>query len=553
MQYRPALVTALRSPLAGGSAARHADVELLPFAKGFSVEPRTDDRPGDVGARPSRAVLATHEAIVAACQALERRERRRFGDPDDPLVVDVSLAGDPPHGVQRTVVRCAGMTATLAGLLASTPAGDGGFAALARLERDLAAHPGLARLRPTRDVVGGSARGESLEQVVAIIRALHDQALGETDAGVRPARILVRTGVLPAAGGDDGRGVAFSRDPLSGAAVSRGAYRRFGRGEIPDVLPLERWADDQPELARQLDDALASIEVSAGHACRVGFRVIDGTLTIEQARPFVPSARAAVRIAVGMVDEGLLDVDRALATVPLAAMLELEAPVVARPAGDDLLLQGRGVRAGSVTGPLRLDLDAAGPDPSAVLVLGADADLPALLGGVRATGPVVAVRGDVGAVEAMLARPSRAPSLVGAAGVRIDGDRLRLADGRVVPEGALVTLDGGSGRLLRGDARRVRPQPDPAVARLLAWCDDRRAARILDPDADATEVARPGIPVVSSDAGAEAIAEAASDGRALLLLDPRNELPATVAGRPWAGIVAPPGTRWAAALLATRI
>lgn len=128
-----------------------------------------------------------------------------------------------------------------------------------------------------------------------------------------------------------GVGVVYSRDPISGAPRAEGTFRS-GDGQL---MPLAAMRALQPDALLEIDGALPLIEADVCDMCEVDFVVARGQPWFLRARPGQRSATAAIRIAVGLADDGLISIEEALHRVPLSAIDQLQ-----QQSGDDVALDG---------------------------------------------------------------------------------------------------------------------------------------------------------------------------------------------------------------------
>jgi pyruvate,orthophosphate dikinase len=377
-----------------------------------------------------------------------------------------------------------------------------------------------------------------------------------------------------------GTGVVFTRDPATGVPAPYGDFLLRAQGE--DVVagtrtpePIDSAAEAVPEAFADLQDLLSVLETAYGDMCDIEFTVESGKLWILQARVGQRSGPAAVRIAVDMVDAGLIDVDTALDRIPMSALEELQAPVAAN--GQSLPVACSGVPAspGTVVGHAVFDVHGAedmAEDGIDVVLFRPETDPRDIAGMIASVGIVTAVGGRA-SHAAVVARGIGRPAVCGVTGLKVDeaAGTATLPDGTVLAEGDVVTVDGSAGTVARGAARLVAPQPDQRVARLLSWCDDRAKVPVAEaaPDgfARVTSVAEAKaagdcVLVDLPWEGAESTA-ALNELCRLLGASPRRlafAVPIALRGgdiRPPAGrwelIVSAPRSNWAARLLSARI
>ena len=152
-------------------------------------------------------------------------------------------------------------------------------------------------------------------------------------AAPEPTAVVVQARVFGAAAGPSGAGVVFTRDPVAGAV---GAFGEFRPGadwssdgdEHERGVGIDRLAWCAPEAARRLAQELAAVEAIHRDMCEVEFTLETGRLFLHDARPGPRSSLASIQIAVDLVDAGLIDVEAAIARIPLCALADLERPVV---------------------------------------------------------------------------------------------------------------------------------------------------------------------------------------------------------------------------------
>ncbi|MBG0816805.1 pyruvate, phosphate dikinase [Planomonospora sp. ID82291] len=276
-----------------------------------------------------------------------------------------------------------------------------------------------------------------------------------------------------------GSGVAFSRDPNTGERVPFGEFLPGRQGE--DVVsgrsatrPLSELAGREPAVWAGLLDALDRIEGHHRDACHVEFTFEAGELWILQVRPGGLVGRAAVRVAVDLADEGVIDRREALLRVSPQHLRHVRTPRVDTAAGVDLLTRGLGACPGVATGRVATTADravrmaAGGP-----VILVRPHTSPLDVHGLAAAAGVVTARGGPASHAAVVARAMGKPAVVGAADLVVDvAAGCVRAGGRTVPEGALVTVDGTGGEVVVGAAPLAPAAAGSHLRRLLAWADE---------------------------------------------------------------------------------
>lgn len=273
-----------------------------------------------------------------------------------------------------------------------------------------------------------------------------------------------------------GSGVAFSRDPTTGWPGPFGEVL-FGRcgdavvsGAAP-TRPLDDLRPREPAVWADLLDALHRVEQHYRDACHVEFTVEAGALWLLQVRAGGFTGAAAVRLAVDLVDEGVIDRREALLRVSPRDLREARRPRLAT-AGAGVLARGIGAGPGVAVGRVATTVEAAvAMAASGPVVLVRPETSPLDLRGMAAAAGIVTARGGPASHAAVVARAMGKPAVVGVADLVVSGPVVRVGD-RTIGPGETVTIDGTSGEVVLGRPGLAPPPPDPALARLLGWADE---------------------------------------------------------------------------------
>jgi pyruvate,orthophosphate dikinase len=382
---------------------------------------------------------------------------------------------------------------------------------------------------------------------------------------------------------ESGTGVVFTRDPGTGERVLYGDFMRCAQGE--DVVsgtatpePVDALRTQSDQIWKDLLVATETLEADTRDMCDVEFTVQHGQLFVLQARPGQRSPAAAVRIAVEMVREGLINVDTAVRRVTLGAVQQLQAPCAV---GLETLREiGAGVPASPGTGVGPVVFDSARAETMAEHgtqpVLVCPTTSPQDINGMIVASGIVTGLGGRASHAAVVARGMGKPAVCGIEAMTIDHDAQRavFTSGEVLAEGDLVTVDGHRGRLLAGAAKYVEPVADEWLAELLGWCDEHNSLPVLiSPPAGAGRVCGPDDDIPEQGAVVVDVPWEGPDSGSTLALTCRRvfeevgydaevylALPAELAGidfQPpavrWAGVVAPRDDDWASRVLAARL
>ncbi|MCT2586452.1 PEP/pyruvate-binding domain-containing protein [Actinophytocola gossypii] len=274
-----------------------------------------------------------------------------------------------------------------------------------------------------------------------------------------------------------GTGVAFSRDPNTGANVPFGDVLFGHQGDAvvsggTPTRPLRELADREPGVWTGLLDALSRAEGHYRDACYVEFTFQSGELWLLQVRPGRFVGAAAVRVATDLVDERVLGRNEALLRVSPHHLRHVRTPRIAMTEEVDILARGLGACPGVAAGRVATTVDSAvrmaaeGP-----VVLVRPETSPQDMSGLAAATGIVTARGGPASHAAVVARAMGKPAVVGIGDLDVDTTSVR-ADGRTIGEGTMVTIDGTSGDVALGRPRVVTSAADAHLHRLLEWADE---------------------------------------------------------------------------------
>ena len=270
-------------------------------------------------------------------------------------------------------------------------------------------------------------------------------------------------------GMDSGTGVAFTRDPASGAQGVYGDYLQNAQGEdvvagIRNTLPLQDLEGLDKAAYDQLMSIMATLEQHYLDLCDIEFTIERGHLWMLQTRVGKRTAGAAFRIATQLVDEGLISEDEALLRVTGAQLMQLMFPRFGDTSGADKLTEGMGASPGAAVGRAVFTSE----DAVAWKARGEDVILvrretnPDDLAGMIAAQGILTCRGGKTSHAAVVARGMGKTCVCGAEELEVDAREgtITMPDGTVVREGDVLSIDGTSGEVFVGE---VAVTPSPVV------------------------------------------------------------------------------------------
>lgn len=528
--------------LLGGKGANLAEMTNLglPVPPGFTIS--TD---------ACRAYLAAgtmpdglDDEVTVHLERLEERMGKRLGDADDPLLVSVrSGAKFSMPGMMETVLNVGLNDRSVQGLAAKA-GGDERFAfdsyrrllqmfgstvlgidahvfheALDGLKADRGAKNdldlGVDDLRDlvatykdlVRDHVGRDFPQEPREQLDMAVRAVFES--WNTDRAVlyrRQERIPTDLGtavnvcsmVFGNGGDDSGTGVAFTRDPASGAQGVYGDYLQNAQGEdvvagIRNTVPLADLERIDKAAYDELLGIMKTLEEHYRDLCDIEFTVEHGKLWMLQTRIGKRTAEAAFRIACQLVDQGLIDADEAVRRVNGAQLAQLMFPRFDTDADKVLIAKGMNASPGAAVGKVVFDSHAAveWTERGEGVILVRRETAPDDLRGMVAARGILTSRGGKTSHAAVVARGMGRTCVCGADSLDVDvkARRMTTSDGSVVSEGDTISIDGTTGevfagevpvvdsfvvRHFEGDEAAEGDELVAAVSRLMEHADGRR-------------------------------------------------------------------------------
>ena len=475
------------------------------------------------------------EQVVAALEEVEAKTGKRLGDPANPLLVSVrSGAKISMPGMMDTVLNLGFNDQAVEGLARQT--GSERFAldayrrfiqmfgrivlgipaeefdrvfdehkdkAGAKQDTDLDAAALRSVVAAFKDVVrretGRPFPENPREQLELAIRAVFGSWMGRRAVDYRNynrishdlgTAVNVQSMVFGNMGDDSGTGVAFTRDPSTGEKQLYGEFLPNAQGEdvvagIRTPLPISEMRSVWPGVYQSFETIARRLESTYRDVQDMEFTVERGKLYMLQTRSGKRTARAAVRTAVAMVHEGLIDKREALMRVEPAQVEQLLLPrfdeQAKLAAATEGRLMGRGLPAspGAAVGRVILDADKAEATASSgePVILVRPETSPDDFHGMSVAEGILTARGGMTSHAAVVARGMGKPCIVGAEGINVDlRARTVSSDGRTVHEGEFISLDGATGEVVLGQIETIQPRfsEERELVELLSWADEVR-------------------------------------------------------------------------------
>ena len=287
-------------------------------------------------------------------------------------------------------------------------------------------------------------------------------------------------------GESSGTGVCFTRDPSTGERRLYGEFLSNAQGEdvvagIRTPEPIERMRERMPQAFDQLVDTLERLESHYRDLQDIEFTVEEGTLYLLQTRTGKRTATAALRVAAEMVDEGLISREEAVARIDPAQLDQLLHPMIDPDATVEVAARGLNASPGAASGAIVLDADTAeerGRAGEDVILVRLETTPDDIHGLIRAAG-VLTARGGMTSHAAVVARGMGKPCVAGCEDLSIDvaAGTVRIGE-HDLRAGDVITVDGGTGRVIVGAVPLVPPAIDENFGTILEWADDVRRLRV---------------------------------------------------------------------------
>jgi pyruvate,orthophosphate dikinase len=516
--------------LLGGKGIGLAEMTLLgvPVPAGFTIT--TDACRAYMtadGELPERLEQEVGEHI----ERLEQRTGKRFGDASDPLLVSVrSGAAVSMPGMMDTILNLGLNDHAVRGLAERT--GNPRFAYDSyrrliqmygevvdgidghRFEQTLAA---LKEQRGVKNDVDLSA--DDLAELIASFQRIHEEETGRPFASdareqlsraVRAvfdswnsprAQVYRRTYDIPDdigtavnvvqmvfgnKGESSGTGVCFTRDPSTGEQGIYGEFLVNAQGEdvvagIRTPEPIERMRERLPAAYEQLLETIERLERHYRDMQDIEFTIEDERLFLLQTRTAKRTAAAAVKAAVSMTDEGLISREEAVGRIDPGQLDQLLHPMLDPNAEFEVAAKGLNASPGAASGGIVFDADTAeerGKAGEDVILVRWETTPDDIHGLIQSKG-ILTAHGGMTSHAAVVARGMGKPCVAGCDGLSIDLQRkVATIGGEEVPEGGIITIDGGSGRVIIGPVKLVPPQINEDFQTILGWADELRKLKV---------------------------------------------------------------------------
>ncbi len=516
--------------LLGGKGVGLAEMTQLgiPVPAGFTV---TTDACREYMRNGKTLPSGLEEEIASHLHALEEKTGKRFGDPENPLLVSVrSGAAISMPGMMDTILNLGLNDEAVEGLAAATGNRRFAYDSYRRLiqmygevvdridaERFEQALRALKEERNVKQDVDLTA--DDLEELARGFKQIYEDEIGRPfpqDAGEqlsRAVRAVFDSWETPRAqvyrranriaddlgtavnvvqmvfgnkGAKSGTGVAFTRDPSTGEQGLYGEFLADAQGEdvVAGIRTPERLEAMKRDLGDTFDELLGTMRRLEEHyrdVQDIEFTVEDGRLYLLQTRSAKRTATAALKAAVSMVGESLITREEAVARIDPGQLDQLLHPMIDPDAKVEVAARGLNASPGAACGKVVLDADTAeerGRAGQDVILVRWETTPDDIHGLIQAAG-ILTAHGGMTSHAAVVARGMGKPCVAGCEGLTIDADARTLTiGGQKLSEGDVITIDGGTGRVIVGSVDLVPPQINEDFETILGWADDLRRLKV---------------------------------------------------------------------------
>jgi pyruvate,orthophosphate dikinase len=475
---------------------------------------------------------------------LETNTGKGFGDPDNPLLLSVrSGSALSMPGMMDTILNLGLNSETLAGLIRQTANERFGYDAYRRFiqlfgkvalgiadekfdepfeaikqREGVKADLGLSadHLREISEVfldvvqqeTGRPFPADVFEQLEIAVKAVFGSWMGKraidyrnefkiTSDMANGTAVNVMTMVFGNMGSDSATGVGFTRNPGTGENLMFGEYLVNAQGEdvvagIRTPKPVHEMEQEMPEMYRQLLDLRNRLESHYHEIQDFEYTIENGTLYCLQTRNGKMNATARVRTSVEMANESLIDREQALLRVDPEELEQLLHPMLDPNHSVEPVAQGLPASPGGASGAVAFDADRAELLGRAgeKIILVREETKPEDIHGFFAAQGILTSRGGKTSHAAVVARGMGKPCVAGAEGIKVNiRNRQAQVGDKILHEGDIITIDGGTGNVYLGEIPTVEPEFSSELRTLLEWADAVSRLKVMA-NADTVDTAR---------------------------------------------------------------
>jgi pyruvate,orthophosphate dikinase len=518
--------------LLGGKGANLAEMSVIgiPVPPGFTITTEVCAAYYENGRKLPDAV---RPQVEAAIKETESRAGARLGDPANPLLVSVrSGAALSMPGMMNTILNLGLTDASVEGLARKTGNPRFAYDGYRRLidmfgsvvmgvdhehfeheldslkkqrgvknDTDLSADDLKLLVDKYKAVYKTHTRADfpqnPTDQLWAAITAVFNSWEGkkaveyrriERITGLKGTAVNVQAMVFGNMGNSSGTGVAFTRDPNTGENLFYGDYLINAQGEdvvagIRTPEPISQLHSEMPQVYNQLLDIRKKLETHYKEMQDIEFTVQEGKLYMLQTRTGKRTGTSAVRVAVEMVKEGLIDQKTAVQRVSPDSLNHLLLPQLDPKAKAPSIARGIAASPGAASGKVVLSAEAAvehaHAHPGDPILLVRKETSPEDVAGMHLARGILTATGGKASHAAVVARGWGKPCVVGCDAIEIDEKAGSInINGKTIKAGEFLTINGTTGDVMLGKVPTVDPSVSGDFATLMQWADKVRTMKV---------------------------------------------------------------------------
>lgn len=314
--------------------------------------------------------------------------------------------------------------------------------------------------------------------------------------GLLGTAVNVQAMVFGNMGTSSATGVCFTRNPSTGENKFYGEYLNNAQGEdvvagIRTPEPIEALNKEMPEVYKELVRYKNTLETHFKDLQDMEFTIQEGKLYILQTRNGKRTTQAAIRIAVDMVNEGLIDKKTAIGRINPSDLDQLLHHTFDPKAKKEVIAVGLPASPGAATGKVVFSAEDAErmAEKKEKVILVRTETSPEDIGGMHAAQGILTTRGGMTSHAAVVARGMGKCCVAGCGNVHVDYKKqVFKVDGKVVKRGDYISIDGSTGQVMMGQVPTVEPRLSGDFAALMVWADEIRILKVrtnADTPADA--------------------------------------------------------------------
>jgi pyruvate,orthophosphate dikinase len=528
--------------LLGGKGSGLADMTRagVPVPPGFTVTTEACNEFRKTGNFPE----GLWDQMLAALKVTEKNAGKKFGDPTNPLLVScrsgakfsmpgmmntilnigltdqvvegmIKLTGNPRFvwDSYRRLVEMFGTTVfNLDDEVFEDPMAEYKAKKGYKLDTEMTAEDWKALVATFKEIYKKHIKSDFpqdvYKQMELATKAVFESWMGKKAVDYRKATAIsddlgtavnIVTMVFGNMGEDSGTGVAFTRNPSTGNKKMMGEYLLNAQGEdvvagIRNADPIEQLGNKMPEAYKQFMDITGKLEKHYKDMQDVEFTIERGKLWMLQTRNAKRTAKAAIKIAMEMANEGLISKEEAVLRVSFSDVDTLlhpqfdESALKAAEKSGAYYVKGVNASPGAAVGQIYFDANTSermAKEEKQKVIMVRPFTKPDDVHGMIASQGVLTSEGGASSHAAVVARQFGIPCVVGASAMKIDLEkRVMEADGKIVKEGEWISVDGTTGKVFIGKIPTVEAKIEQQTDLLtvLGWADEitaRKDIRVL--------------------------------------------------------------------------